>query len=289
MKTISSYLDFVTRMAELPRAARDIRYRPETAVPAADAGAPLVLLFSPHPDDECITGALPLRLQRELRMRIVNVAVTQGSNAARQEARWRELQDACASLGFATVQTAPRGLESVTPKTRDGQPEAWAAKVGIIRELLSAHRPAVIFLPHADDWNGTHIGTHHLVMDALRRMPPEFAATLVFTEFWGAMKNPNLMVESARTDVADLIGALSLHTGEVARNPYHLRLPAWMQDNVRRGGELVGGQGGAAPDCDYATLYRVEHWCSGASRAPFPAGRVLPAGPAHPLPRGWAN
>ena len=54
------------------------------------------------------------------------------------------------------------------------------------------------------------------------------------------------MVESSAADVADLMAALSLHVGEVARNPYHLRLPAWMIDNVRRGAELVGGQGGAA-------------------------------------------
>jgi hypothetical protein len=43
---------------------------------------------------------------------------------------------------------------------------------------------------------------------------------------------------------------------EVARNPYHLTLCAWMMDNVRRGGELVGVQGGAVPDFMYATIYR---------------------------------
>ena len=63
----------------------------------------------------------------------------------------------------------------------------------------------------------------------------------------------------ART-VADLVAALSLHVGEVARNPYHLSLPAWMQDNVRRGSELVGGQGGRAPEFTFATLYRLSHW-----------------------------
>jgi len=29
--------------------------------------------------------------------------------------------------------------------------------------------------------------------------------------------------------------------GEVRRNPYHARLPAWMMDNVRRGAELWAG------------------------------------------------
>jgi hypothetical protein len=55
------------------------------------------------------------------------------------------------------------------------------------------------------------------------------------------------MIEVWAADVADLVAALSLHAGEVARNAFHLRLPAWMMDNVRRGAELVGGQGGTAP------------------------------------------
>ena len=29
------------------------------------SGAPRALVFSPHPDDECIIGALPLRLRRD--------------------------------------------------------------------------------------------------------------------------------------------------------------------------------------------------------------------------------
>ena len=62
------------------------------------------------------------------------------------------------------------------------------------------------------------------------------------------MATPNLMVESSPEDLADMMAALSFHVGEVQRNPYHLLVPAWMQDNVRRGGEVVGGQGGAAAD-----------------------------------------
>jgi hypothetical protein len=36
-----------------------------------------------------------------------------------------------------------------------------------------------------------------------------------------------------------------------------------MMDNVRRGAELVGGQGGAAPDFTFATLYRHRQWSRG--------------------------
>jgi hypothetical protein len=68
------------------------------------------------------------------------------------------------------------------------------------------------------------------------------------------------MVESSERDVTDLITALSFHVGEVKRNPYHVRMPAWLMDNVRRGSELVGGQGGAAPDFLFGTLYRLRRW-----------------------------
>jgi len=73
-----------------------------------------------------------------------------------------------------------------------------------------------------------------------------------------------LMVELSVNDLADLMGALTFHVGEVKRNPYHLRLPAWMQDNVRRGAEVVGGQGGMATDLQLATLYKISRWEAGA-------------------------
>jgi hypothetical protein len=33
-----------------------------------------------------------------------------------------------------------------------------------------------------------------------------------------------------------------------------------MMDNVRRGSELVGGQGVAAPDFTFGTVYRLQKW-----------------------------
>jgi N-acetylglucosamine malate deacetylase 1 len=106
-------------------------------------------------------------------------------------------------------------------------------------------------------------------------LPKNFECLIVETEFWGQMASPNLMVESSVADVADLLAALSFHVGEVRRNPYHLRLPAWLQDNVRRGAELVGGQGGAAPDFNFATLYRLRRWKNGRAENIFPGGRQI--------------
>jgi len=94
----------------------------------------------------------------------------------------------------------------------------------------------------------------------LKRCPPVSSATSSKRNFWGQMTDPNLLVESSVEDVGDLMAALACHVGEVRRNPYHARLPAWMMDNVRRGAELVGRPGGAAPDFTFATLYRLRQW-----------------------------
>jgi LmbE family N-acetylglucosaminyl deacetylase len=186
-----------------------------------------------------------------------------------------ELQNACAYLGFDLQTTVPGGLERVTAQTRQSDSAHWNSMVQIIADLLIQQQPRVIFLPHERDWNGTHIGVHHLVMDALHHMLPGFECFVVETEFWGAMNDPNLAVEISATDLADLIAATSFHVGEVKRNAYHLALPAWMQDNVRRGAELVGGQGGAAPAFQFAALYRLRQWSHGNLAPVFPGGKFL--------------
>ena len=248
---------------------------PNCPRPSVAPDAPTVLIFSPHPDDEVIIGGLALRLLREAKWNVVNVAVTQGSNPARQAERLAELRACCECIGFGLVQTAPNGLEKVNVKTRAQEPDHWARSVKVIADLLLRHRPRVILFPHDADWNSSHIGTHHLVMDALQTLPADFQCHVVETEFWGAMTSPNLMVEISANDLGDLITALTFHVGEVKRNPYHLSLPAWMVDNVRRGGELVGGQGGAAPDFTFATLYRLRQWRRGQLEPVLERGRAV--------------
>ena len=49
-----------------------------------------------------------------------------------------------------------------------------------------------------------------------------------------------------------------------------------MIDNVRRGAELVGGQGGDAPNFTYATLYRQRLWSNGGF-VEAKANRILSA------------
>jgi N-acetylglucosamine malate deacetylase 1 len=246
------------------------------ARPEIPPDAPKALFFAPHPDDECIVGGIALRLMRQGRMKLINVAVTLGSKKERQQGRLRELTNACEYLGFDLLPTGPSGLEKISPKTREQDPKHWAACVEIIRAIIEQQQPKVVICPHDRDWNGTHIGTHYLVMDALGRMPASFACYVVETEFWGAMTDPNLMVQMGEEDLADMIAATTFHVGEVGRNPYHLLLPPWMMDNVRRGAEVVGGQGGAAPDYAFAVLYRLQKWSQGQATRFFDGGKQVP-------------
>src|SRR4030081_1052931 len=135
--------------------------------PPIAAGAPTVMIFSPHPDDEVIIGGLPLRLLRGLRMNVVNVAVTLGSRIDRRAERWQELKNCCDYIGFGLVEPRPSALEGINLVTRQKDPQSWSSSVKAIADLLLEHRPSTIFFPHDDDWNKTHIGVHYLVLEAL--------------------------------------------------------------------------------------------------------------------------
>jgi len=274
---MNPYTRFVTDCARAIKEARSISLGgiPPAPRPQIAPDAPRALFFAPHPDDETISGGLALRLYREAKMNVINVAVTQGSKKERQAERLVELQNACDYLGFGLQTTVPNGLERVTARTRQGEPSYWSGMVKVIADILVKHQPRVILFPHERDWNGTHIGVHHLVTDALRLMPAHFDCFTVQTEFWGAMDDPNLAVEISEGDLADLIAGTSFHVGEVKRNPYHLSLPAWMLDNVRRGAELVGGQGGAAPDFTFAALCRLQKWSGGSLQKVLDGGKFL--------------
>ena len=232
---MNPYREFVSSFARLMAEGKSLPLGqiPRQQRPAPTPDAPIALIFSPHPDDECIIGGLALRLMREAGMRVINVAVTHGSNKERQPGRLQELKNACDWIGFGLEQTAPNGLEKINPKIRANDPQHWASAVKAIAASLAKNQPRAIFFPHELDWNSSHIGTHFLVMDALKTLPASFKTILIETEFWGQMPAPNLMVESSADDVADLLAALSFHIEEVRRNPYHLRMPRLgLMDNV---------------------------------------------------------
>lgn len=244
------------------------------AAPGREASPGHCLIFAPHPDDECIVGALPLRLQQEAGWRVSNVAVTLGSNPERRESRWAELLDACDVLGFGCIRVGVDGLTDVRPDTAEREPALWAAHVASIAALLAAQRPALVLAPHELDDNPSHRGVYRLVVEALAEA--RLDTVLAHTEFWSTQSAPNALVQTSIADTARLIAALERHTGEIERNPYHLRLPAFLADAVRRGGELVQGAGEAAPDFAFATCYRLVAYRAGQPAAELP-GRVFAA------------
>jgi len=94
------------------------------------------------------------------------------------------------------------------------------------------------------------------------------------------MEKPNLMVGITSPDVAALIMAVAEHGGEVRRNPYHLRHPARMMDNVRRGSEIIKGEGASAEAFMFAELYCLSSITNGAEKN-TPKWKTIP--PDRPL------
>ena len=200
-----------------------------------------IMILSPHPDDECIIGSLPLRLMHENNAHVVNVAVTVGSKVERQKERIEELTNACEALEMELVVLG----------------EKWSVKEKELKSLIQKYQPQLILAPHLKDHHPTHIKTGQLLKKVLGNL--KTTTTLVaWTEFWGAMSKPNIMVEVPSEILELQMKALAMHVGEVKRNPYHLRLPAWMMDNVRRGSEVIGGKGEAATQMAFAVLYQLQ-------------------------------
>ncbi len=273
------FLEYVAGFENLLATGRNLSAaalaRPSLPVPSATA--PVCLVFSPHPDDEAIAGALAWRLRSQCGWRVVNIAVTLGSKQARRAPRWQELTRCCNFLGFDLVSASGesvQGFAGIKPQAASLDAAYWSGCVARVAELIAQYRPRLIVCPHDHDGHPTHIGTHLLVMDALRRIGPALRLHLALSEYWTTQADPRLMVELGAQDVATLVAALSLHAGEVARNPYHLTLPAWFIDAVRRGAERVGLAGAVAPDFRFAALYGWQRWDAGTSET-MPA-RWLP-------------
>jgi len=218
-----------------------------------------VVICSPHPDDEILTGALPLRLLHEQGATVINLAITLGSNNSRRQERCRELAQACGLIGFSwRLADQPHAFERINPQAR--QAPDWPAKAAALAAIFAEINPDFIFLPHAADHHPTHEGTHLLVLDALAlNRQGAKAIILMETEFWQPMPRPNLLVGLNNNDLALMLAALTSHKGEIARNPYHLSQPARMMDNIRRGRELIG-QGKQSANFLFGELYRISLW-----------------------------
>lgn len=219
-----------------------------------------VLILAPHPDDESIIGLLPLRLKEECGLEVWVAPVTLGSQKARRMARAKELREACVRLGFRL--RFPGGRSSGVVRVED------------LVALLNRVRPTIVCLPHAKDGHPTHRATHRLGVAAMD-VSKQVSFHVIETEYWHPLEHPNVMVAAEESHLVTLCGALACHKGEIARNDYAARLPAWMIDNVRRGAELMGGAGSEAPDMVYATLYRARKRTGGKWQQAFRGKRWL--------------
>jgi len=196
-----------------------------------------VLIVSPHPDDEILQSSLALRLQTENSMKVVNVAVTLGSKLDQRKRRTSELTRAVKYLKFKNYILS----------------ESWSEKKRELSEIIKKEKPSLIIAPHHLDQHTTHQRTSTLVSD----VTGSFSGTIAWSEFWSAQKSPNLLVEVPFDVFLKQYKALEFHRGEIARNPYHLRLQSWLIDNVRRGSEIINHSGSESAPMLMGQLYRV--------------------------------
>jgi len=250
---VETLLRFVCQQSEIVTAGK----RGNGNLPPCDSKLAPVLLFSPHPDDESITGLLPLRLRLEEGRPVINIAVTLGSRCDRREQRREELERACEILGFAVehlalLQNNPEYLRDESADPGNGEPLSEKA----ILSILHHYRPALVVYPHELDGHPTHEAVSRLLGRTLRRYGEETAAVLAAeTECWQPMPSADLAVEGSVRDVAMLCEAISMHSGEVARNPFHVRQPIRMMENYFRAAELIGGFGSGCGKVSFAELY----------------------------------
>ena len=223
-----------------------------------------IVICSPHPDDEAICGALPLKLNNK-KHRILNIALTLGSDPARQDERKAELAASCRVLGFdCRLIEEPTGFMGVDPEGERNDKKQWHRQLQTLIGHFNHEKPRLIIFPHAGDIHPAHVGTHLLALAAARQYSRINKCSVLIAEtgFWGLMQDPNLLIALETKEIARMIMALLCHQGEVARNPYHLTVPARLMENVRRGAEITSF-GNSAPSFIFAEMYKITRLESG--------------------------
>lgn len=221
--------------------------------PVGISSQPKILILAPHPDDECLMAGFALRAKEEWNAEVFVLPFSFGSDVSRRQARIQELKDSLHVLDFKLID--PR-LNGATEKL--SQPEFEA----VMNQLV----PDVVISPHLADHHPAHIETARMVQAFLSAN----AKSIVWlqTEYWQQNGFANEFLPLSTEHVIQIGEALQKHRGEISRNPYHLRLPAWYIDQARRAQELLTNFGGAvAPQFMFGQLLqRVDM----QSKAPKP-------------------
>jgi LmbE family N-acetylglucosaminyl deacetylase len=284
-----TWLRYVEQFSDLYKGGRDL---PGGVTSGGDSalqtlpmreGRHAVVICSSHPDDEALSGALPLRLKRE-DTRILNLAMTLGSNPARQKKRKAELAASCRVLGFdCQLVHEPLGFSNLAHASATNDAPARQERIEILTSHFNREMPDLILFPHAHDGHPVHEEVHRLALAAARQHSEikNRRVLLAETEYWHPLTEPNLLLGLAPVTIARLITALLCHQGEIDRNPYHLSLPARLLDNVRRGVEIMR-YGKRGPQFPFAEIYRLL-WLESGRLQPTKRGMALTIPPEDKL------
>jgi LmbE family N-acetylglucosaminyl deacetylase len=187
----------------------------------------VALLLSPHPDDELLGCPAHLFALRDAGWRIVNIALSLGSDERERPRRRRELEAACSRAGFELVVAAP--------------------DVGGICELARSLGAALLVAPSPHDDHPAHERAGRLALAAARAGA---APRLWLWGLWADLSHPNSLCVFDERRLAEIDHALRAHAGELARNDYTRLLRARAQAAATLMPERIFGYGseGLPPD-----------------------------------------
>ena len=227
----------------LPDLSSSVTFRPKR-----------ILILAPHPEDECLMSGFAIRAQSAFQSEVVVVPFSYGSKVERRAARKVELAHALKILEFNLLD----------PRIKTESDEELT--VAEFRIALKSFNPDVVLSMHLNDGHPVHIRSAKLAQKALQDYASDSKQTIHWlqSEFWQSMDKPNLLIPLSAAEIAKMGDALSAHVGEVSRNPYHLTLPAWSMEQVRRGSEMCVDETGARisgakkDDYVFGQIYRIE-------------------------------
>ncbi len=238
-------------------------------------GVPTVLHLSPHPDDEVVGAGATLIALRDTGHRVVNLAVTLGSDERERSRRRDEVETACQRAGFELVVHDPG---------RD-----LAAAVGA---LIAETGADLVVAPSPHDGHPRHEAVGRAARDAIEAArdagpPPR----LWLWGLWADLPRPTLYHAFGEVLMRQAIYVLEAHAGELARNDYRALVRARATANRVLGAERVFGWGAPGRDQPFAELLieavlAEDGWRTTTPRGLDPA-RALHEAPEPAAPIGW--
>ena len=204
-----------------------------------------VLVIAPHPDDETIGcgGSLCLRAARGDRVTVVfltsgELGLKDRSPKRAWKIRESEARAACCLLGVARLEFLR------LPDWHVGEHVQRGAR--LLRPILKAERPEMIYLPHPGDWHPDHQATLPLLRAAWRglRLP---AAELRAYEIWTPLNEFDHVEEITRV-MPRKLRALRAHGSQLQEFDY---------ERAVRG--LNQFRGALAGKCPYVEVFETVH------------------------------